>query len=100
VILTDPLVHEELRGKVEKVIDDLDDRREEGSRVMGEAVPDVGVLPSRERSPRQAADGDGDEDRHNGRGAKAGDGASGHAVGFVGWIAAASRGGSTKAPLP
>jgi hypothetical protein len=100
MILGDPLVHEELRGKVEEIIDALDDRGEEGRGVMGKAVPDVGVLPSRERSPRQSADGDGDEDRHNGRGATAGDGASGHAVGFVGWIAAASPGGSTKAPLP
>jgi hypothetical protein len=66
---------------------------------MGEPVPDVGILPGGERSPRQAANGDGDENWHESRGAAAGCGASGHAVGFVGWIAAASQGGSTKAPL-
>ena len=51
---------------------------------MGEPVPDVGILPSGERPPCQAADGDGDEERHDGRGAAAGCWASGHAAGFDG----------------
>lgn len=67
---------------------------------MGEPVPDVGILPGGERPPSEAADGDGDDERHDGRRSAAGCGASGHAVGFVGWIAAASLGEVPKHPSP